>query len=337
MSDALRALLADLPVADDAAAAAVRSRSEQVLRPSGALRRLDDLAVHMAAWHATATPTVARPEVIVFAADHGVAAGGVSNYPSEVTGAMFAAVASGRATINALARSVGAEVTVFDVGVGSPTGDIRVEAAVSAERCDEITGVAVRAVDEAADRDADVIVLGELGIGNTTAAAALPASLLGGDAAAWVGRGTGVDDEGLARKCAAVAEAARRVAEHSDPITVMCEVGGAELIAMAAACLQARRRRIPVVLDGYIATAAVLPLHIAAPNSLDHCVVGHVSAEPGHRRLLDHIDKQPLLDLEFRLGEGSGAVAALPLIRMACAAVTETATFDEWFGETPTS
>lgn len=332
MSDRLRAELDRLAQPDATSADAVRTRSENVLRPRGALQRLDDLAIHVAAWHGTATPRIERPATLVFASDHGVASAGVSSYPSEVTAAMLAAVRTGKASINALARSVGSTLNVFDVGVGRPTGDIRFEAAMTPDRFDEVIDVAFSAVDTAAGEGTDLLVLGELGIGNTTVSAALPAALLGGDLSGWVGRGTGIDDAGLARKQQAISQAVARVAAIDDPIEVMRQIGGAELTAMAAACARARNHRIPVVLDGYVATAAVLPLHLARSGALDHCLVGHLSAEPGHRLLLDHLAMQPLLDLGMRLGEGSGALAALPLIRMACACVVEVATFDEWFG-----
>jgi nicotinate-nucleotide--dimethylbenzimidazole phosphoribosyltransferase len=172
-----------------------------------------------------------------------------------------------------------------------------------------------------------------MGIGNTTAAAAVAAALGGGEVAEWVGRGTGVDDAGLARKRAAVEAAVARIAGLTDPIEVLREVGGAELVAIAAAVVAARHRRLPVVLDGYVVTAAALPVGVAEPAALDHCVAGHCSAEPGHRRLLDRLGKPPLLDLGLRLGEGSGAMAAVPLVAMACAGVTEVPTFAEWFGE----
>lgn len=324
--------LADLPRPDDAAAAAVATRAASVLRPAGALRRLDELAVHVAAWQGSATPAVDRPAVLVFAGDHGVAGAGVSAYPLEVTAAMLAAVRDGRATINAMARTVGASLQVHDVGVGQPTGDIRVEPAMSPERCEAIARSGAAAVDDVVARGADLLVVGELGIGNTTVAAALAAALLGGDVAAWVGRGTGVDDEGLTRKREAVAAAVERIGARDDPIETMREIGGCELVAMAAAVLRARHHRLPVVLDGYVATAAVLPLHLAAPGALDHCLIGHASAEPGHRRILHQLGVEPLLDLEMRLGEGTGALAAVPLVRIACACVTEVATFDEWFG-----
>lgn len=303
-----------------------------MLRPPEALRRLDEVAAHVAAWHGTATPSVERPAVLLFAADHGVAAAGVSAFPPDVTGAMLAAVQAEKATINALARVVGATLEAIDVGVGDPTGDIRHTAALTSTRLDAVVAAAFAAVDRVVARGADLLVLGELGIGNTTAAAALPAALLGGPVDDWVGRGTGIDAEGLDRKRAAVRQAVARVDGRDDPIDVLREVGGAELCAMAAACLRARRLRVPVVLDGYVATSAVLPLHIARPGALDHCIAGHRSAEPGHSLLLDHLGMRPLLDLEMRLGEGSGALAAVPIVRMACAAVVDVATFDEWFG-----
>jgi nicotinate-nucleotide--dimethylbenzimidazole phosphoribosyltransferase len=324
--------LTRLPAPDLDAARAVRARADDILRPAGALARLDELAVFVAGWQRTAAPRIERPAGLIFAADHGVAAAGdVSAYPMQVTSAMLDAFRQERATISALARSAGATVTAVDVGVGVPTGDIRVEAALSRERFDTVVERAVAAVDVL---DTDLLVIGEMGIGNTTVAATLAAALLGGSGTEWVGRGTGVDDDGLARKAAAVDTAVARVAGLgvTDPVEVVREVGGAELVAMAAACVAARLRSIPVVLDGYVSTAAVLPLHAGEWGALDHCVVGHCSAEPGHRRVLDRLGLTPLLDLGMRLGEGSGAMAAVPLVRMACAAVVEVPTFGEWFG-----
>src|SRR5262245_9873094 len=325
--------LARMPGPDSDAGAAVRARADDILRPAGALSRLDDVAVHMAQWQRSAAPGVRRPAGLVFAGDHGVAAGGeVSAYPVAVTEAMLAACRQGKATICVLARSVGATLDTIDVGVGRPTGDIRHEAAMSPERFDEAIDAAVAAVDAL---DADLLVIGEIGIGNTTVAAALSGALLGDDASVWVGRGTGVDDDGLERKRAAVAAVMQRTEGITDPIEVMRQAGGAELTAMAAATLAARLRSIPVVLDGYVVTSAVLPLHVAVPGALDHCIVGHCSAEPGHRRVLDAIGKPVLLDLGMRLGEGSGAMVAVPIVRAACDAVVEVATFTEWFGQVP--
>jgi nicotinate-nucleotide--dimethylbenzimidazole phosphoribosyltransferase len=322
--------LADFPMPDEGAREAVHERAAQILRPSGALAWLDEIAAWVAGWQRTSRPSVSRPAGLIFAADHGVAAATkVSAYPTGVTEAMFAAYNDGRSTINAFARIVGASVNAVDVGIGKPTGDIRTEAALTHDRFDEITLVAFDAVDSL---DCDLLVLGEMGIGNTTPSAAIAAALAGGEAAAWVGRGTGVDDAGLARKRSAVQEAQRRIAGITDPLEILREVGGAEITAITAATVAARHRSLPVVLDGYVVTSAVLPLAMVDVGALDHCTVGHCSSEPGHRKLLERLGKRPLLDLDMRLGEGSGAMAAVPLIAMACAGITEVPTFDEWFG-----
>ena len=309
---------------------AVRRRADDILRPAGALARLDDVAVWMAGWQCTVTPHVDRPLGIVFAADHGVAHAGVSKYPIEVTKAMLDAFATHRSTITSLARVAGARVQVVDVGVGRPSGDLRRERAVDEHRFDECVDVARRAVDAA---DTDLLVFGEMGIGNTTAAAAVAHALYGGRAEDWVGRGTGVDDAGLERKRTAVSEGVSRLVDPS-PLDVLAEVGGLELVSIAAALVAARRRSIPVVLDGYVVSAAAAVLHAIRPDALDHCIAGHRSAEPGHRRLLENIGLTPLLDLDMRLGEASGAMLAVPIVRMACAAVTEVPTFTEFFGPT---
>lgn len=320
---------------DTTSATAVRARADDILRPTGALAVLDDVAVWAAGWQRTTTPVVQHPAALVFAADHGVAVAGVSNYPTEVTGAMLAAYRAGRSTISAFARIAGASIDAVDVGVGRPTGDIRVEAALTPERFDECVSAGRAAVD---DLDADLLVLGEMGIGNTTVAAAVAAACARAagtttsDPDDWVGRGTGVDDDGLRRKQAAVREALARTKGITAPLDILRELGGAELVAMAAAVVAARQRSLPVLLDGYVVTSAVAPLALAASDALDHCRVAHVSAEPGHRRLVAALGMRPLLDLGMRLGEGSGAMAAVPLVAMACAGVTDVPTFAEWFG-----
>lgn len=321
--------LADLPRCDESARAAVVSRASDILRPSGALAWLDETAAWVAGWQRTDRPAITKPAGVIFAADHGVAAAGVSAYSPDVTASMLHAYERGQATINAFARAAGAELHAVDVGVGDPTGDIRSEPAMSEERFDAVVRKASDVID---GLDCDLLVLGEMGIGNTTASAAIAASLAGGETASWVGRGTGVDDAGLARKRDAVQQAQRRIAGITDPIEILREVGGAELAAIAAATVAARHRSIPVVLDGYITAASVLPLAMVDPTALDHCIVGHCSAEAGHRKLLERLGKRPLLDLDMRLGEGSGAMAAVPLIRMACAGITEVPTFAEFFG-----
>ncbi len=325
----LRESLSNLPGPDTAAGDAVRARAADILRPAGALARLDDLAAWVAEWQGTDTPAVRAPAGLIFAADHGVAAAGVSKYPVDVTGAMLAAYRAGKSTVSAFAAVAGATVQAIDVGVGRPTGDIRAVSALSPARFEECVDAGRRAVEEL---DADLLVLGEMGIGNTTAAAAVAAAIAGGDALEWVGRGTGVDDEGLGRKQDAVIAATQRIAGVHDPLEILREVGGAELVAIAAAIVAARQRRLPVLLDGYVVTAAALPLATLVPGALDHCQVGHCSAEPGHRRLVERLGKQHLLDLGMRLGEGSGAMAAVPLVAMACAGITEVPTFGEWFG-----
>lgn len=325
----LRRAVADLPSADAVSVAAVHERAADILRPPGALQWLDDLAAWIAGWQRRPLPRIERPAGIVFAADHGVAAAErVSALEPKVTAAMFAAFAEGRSTMRSFARHAGASVEAIDVGIGTPTGDIRVEPALSAQRFDEVVEVAWDAV---ARVDADLLVLGEMGIGNTTASAAVSAALAGGEAAAWVGRGTGIDDDTLSRKRLAVQQAVRRIAGVTDPLEVLREVGGAELVAIAAAVVAARHRSLPVVLDGYVVTSSVLPLVVLEATVLDHCTVGHCSAEPGHRLLLERLGKRPLLDLDMRLGEGSGAMAAVPLIAMACAGITEVPTMTEWF------
>ena len=297
-----------------------------MLRPAGAFARLDAVAVWLAGWQRTAVPRVDRPHVVVLAADHGVAVDGVSAYPTEVTAAMVDAIESGVATISVLAREVGATLELVDVGVGRPTGNIRVVDAMSSQEFDEAAAAGVAAVESA---DADLLVVGEIGIGNTTAAAAVAAAVLGGTATDWVGPGTGMVGAALAHKCDVVQAALDRVGTVS-PLEVLRSLGGRELAAMAGAVAAARHRRLPVVLDGFIATAAVAPLAVARPGSLDHCIAGHCSAEPGHQRALETLGLDPLMRLDLRLGEGSGALVAVPIIRMAAAAATDVATFEEW-------
>ena len=328
-SNWLRTAISTLPARDEEAYAAVTERAANILRPSGALARLDSIAAWVAAWQRTSTPAVRKPAALIFAADHGVSAAGVSAYPAEVTAAMLAAYRAGKSTINAFATVAGASVLAIDVGVGRPTGDIRYESALSPQRFDEAVTAGRDAVDAL---DADLLVLGEMGIGNTTAAAAIASALGNGDVTDWVGRGTGVDDEGLERKRAVVQQAINRIVGVSDPLEVLREVGGAELVAIAAAIVSARHRQLPVMLDGYVVTASALPLACISPTALDHCLVAHCSAEPGHRKLIERLEKQPLLDLDMRLGEGSGAMAALPLVAMACVGITDVPTFGEWFG-----
>jgi nicotinate-nucleotide--dimethylbenzimidazole phosphoribosyltransferase len=314
------------PGPDETARAAVHERGANVLRPKGALARLDDVAAWLAAWQRTPRPGVERPAALVFAADHGVADEGVSAYPATVTKAMLHALQQGVATAAALARSTGTALHVVDVGVGRPTVNSVLGPALDERRFAEAWHAGEAAVGAL---DADLLAVGEMGIGNTTSAAAVAALLFGGDTADWVGPGTGLDAAGVAAKIAVV-ERIRARAGVVAPMEALRQAGGAELVAIAGAVAAARRRSLPVVLDGFITTAAVAPLAVSAVGALDHCLAAHRSAEPGHGRLLERLDLRPLLTLDLRLGEASGALVAVPIVRAAAAAVVDVATFAEW-------
>lgn len=314
------------PAADHEARAKVIDRANKVLRPTGALARLDEVAAWLAGWQRTSSPAVESPSCVVFLGDHGVAAEGVSAYPADVTAAMLGALQRGAATASVMARALGAELVVVDVGVGRPTGNLVNEPALTEERFAKCFDVGRDAV---ARLDTDLLVLGEMGIANTTPAAAVCTALFGLPAEEWTGRGTGIDERALAHKVAVVHTAARRVRDAA-PLDVLRQVGGSELAAIAGAVLEARVRSVPVVLDGFVVAAAVAPLEMTYSGALDNCIAGHCSAEPGHRLVLEKLGKQPLLDLGLRLGEGSGALLAVPLIRLAALSVTTVATFEEW-------
>lgn len=327
MTDPLGLASAELPGPDEAAAAAVRSRAAHVIRPPGALARLDEVAVWLGAWQRTSRPAVSRPAAVIFVADHGVADEGVSAFPAAITAHMLRALRSGAATAAVMAAEVGARLEVVDVGTGRPTGNLAREAALDEARFAEALSAGARAV---AGLDTDLLVLGEMGIANTTAAAAVCAALYGGPAELWTGRGTGVDDDTYALKVGVVERAVARVGEGCGPMEVLRELGGSELAAIAGAVLEARRCSIPVLLDGFVVTAAACVLDHARPGALAHCLAAHRSAEPGHAAVLSKLGLEPLLDLGLRLGEGSGALAAIPLVRLAAACVNDVSTFEEW-------
>jgi len=316
----------DLPGPDLLSHQAVAQRAAQVLRPKGALARLDRVASWLAGWQRTDCPAVQRPVALLAAGDHGVVARGVTSWPSQVTAAMVDAIRANVATSAVMAEAAGVLVRLVDAGVGDPTGDISTEPALTKAGFSELFELGRRHVSEI---DTDLLLLGEMGIGNTTSAAAIAYSLFGGSPREWVGPGAGLDEEGMDRKAEVVAAASNRVGS-ADPMELLRQLGGSELTVLAGACLEARLRSIPVVLDGYVVGAAVAPIGVAVPGALDHCLAGHVSAEPGHRLLLDALGLEPLLDLGMHLGEGSGAIAAVPLIRLAARAVVDVATFGEW-------
>ncbi|MDE0850818.1 nicotinate-nucleotide--dimethylbenzimidazole phosphoribosyltransferase [Yoonia sp.] len=319
-----RAVLAAAPAVDAAAIAGAQDRNGQLTKPPGALGRLEDLAIWYAGWRGTDRPSLDNPQVIIFAGNHGICAQGVSAFPPEVTVQMVANFEHGGAAINQLSKAFGAKMDVHALNLDTPTVDFTVAPAMTE---DEVIA-ALRTGWNAVDPDADLVVTGEMGIGNTTCGAAIGAALFGGEAADWTGRGTGVDDEGLARKTDVVA---RGLALHdvSDPLEALRCLGGRELAAMAGAIAAARAHRIPVILDGFICTAAAATLEKAVPGALDHAVAGHLSAEGAHRRMLDAIGKEPLLQLGLRLGEGSGAALAIGVLKGAIACHSGMATFAE--------
>jgi nicotinate-nucleotide--dimethylbenzimidazole phosphoribosyltransferase len=322
--DALRALMAQLPPPSSAAVAAVRARDAQLTKPPGALGRLEELVEWLAAWQDKAEPTLDRPTVVVFAANHGVVAQGVSPYPASVTAQMLKNFSSGGAAVNQICAIHGAGLKVFELALELPTRDITEAPAMEARECAATIAFGMEAI----AGGADLLALGEMGIGNTTIAAAIYLALYGGEAADWVGRGTGVNDEGLRRKIDAVSRAVALHRDHlDDPFEVLRRLGGREIAAMAGAILAARMERAPVLLDGYVVCAAAAILHAIDPSSIDHCLAGHVSAEGAHARVLEKLGKKPLLDLGMRLGEGSGAALAIGLVKAALACHKDMATF----------
>jgi nicotinate-nucleotide--dimethylbenzimidazole phosphoribosyltransferase len=322
----LRAACVDLPAGHPAAAAAVARREAELTKPPCSLGRLEDSVAWLAHWQGRTPPRLDRVEILVFAGNHGVTARGVSAYPAEVTAQMVANFAAGGAAINQLARTAGASLRVIPMSLEEPTADF-----TAAPAMDEAAfAAAVAAGYDAVTRDADLVCLGEMGIGNTTAAAAVAAALFGGGGARWAGRGTGVDDQGLGRKQAVIdAALARHAGLLADPLAVAAALGGRELAAILGAALAARKRGIPVLLDGFVSTAAAAPLKKMRADALDHALAGHVSAESGHRMLLGELGLAPLLDLSMRLGEASGAAVAVLVLRAALACHTGMATFAE--------
>lgn len=324
--DEIRSLLTALPGPDTAARDAARARESRLTKPPGALGRLEELAEWVAAWQGRTPPAIERPRVCVFAGNHGVAAKGVSAYPVEVTAQMVANFQAGGAAVNQLCAAHDAELRVYEMALDHPTADFTEQPAMTEEECATAMAYGMMAVDEGLD----ILCLGEMGIGNSTAAAALSHALFGGKAADWTGPGTGVEGDAMARKIDAVDKAVtRHLTDMRDAFDALRRLGGHELAALAGAILAARMGRIPVILDGYACTAAAAVLYRADPQALDHCVVGHLSAEPAHARLCEAIGKKPILDLGMRLGEASGAALALSVVKSAVACHGGMATFDE--------
>src|SRR5471030_2551091 len=326
--DEMRRILRDLPGPDQAAQTHVLRHQAELTKPPGSLGRLEEIVEWLACWQARNHPRVEHPRVAIFAGTHGVAARGVSAYPPEVTAQMVKNFLSGGAAINQLATAIDADLRIYELDLEHPTADFTTAPAMSETR----TANAMTYGMMAAEPGIDVLCLGEMGIANTTAAAALCAALFGGTGADWAGPGTGVKGAALATKIAVIDEA---LAHHKaliaarDPLSLLAAVGGEELAAIAGAVLAARMGRIPVLLDGYACTAAAAVLYAIDRHALDHCRVAHRSAEPGHRRLLEAIGQRALLDMDMRLGEASGAALAVPILKAAVVCHNGMATFAE--------
>ena len=321
-----KALLAGAAGPDGAARAAAQERNGQLTKPPGALGRLEDLAIWYGSWRGTGRPELTAPQVLIFAGNHGVTARGVSAFPAEVTEQMVLNFQHGGAAINQLSKAFGANMDVHALDLDRPTLDFTQGPAM-----DEAEVVAALLTGwNAVDPNADLLVTGEMGIGNTTSAAAIAYALLGGEAGDWTGRGTGVDDAGIMLKSQVVAEGlAANPAANGDGLEALRCLGGRELAAMAGAIARARLENIPVILDGFICSAAALCLEKSVQGALDHTVAGHVSAEAAHGRVLNALDKEPLLALGMRLGEGSGAALAIGILKGAIACHSGMATFAE--------
>ncbi|PLU62935.1 nicotinate-nucleotide--dimethylbenzimidazole phosphoribosyltransferase [Sinorhizobium medicae] len=321
--DDFRALLGNLPGPDTAALVAARERDGQLTKPPGALGRLEEIAFWLAAWTGR-PPAVNRPLVAIFAGNHGVTRQGVTPFPASVTAQMVENFAAGGAAINQICVAHDLGLKVFDLALDYPTGDITEEPALSERDCAATMAFGMEAI----AGGTDLLCIGEMGIGNTTIAAAINLGLYGGTAEEWVGPGTGSEGEVLKRKIAAVKKAVALHRDHlSDPLEVMRRLGGREIAAMAGAILAARMQKVPVIIDGYVATAAAAILKAANPAALDHCLIGHVSSEPGHMRAIEKLGKTPLLALGMRLGEGTGAALAAGIVKAAAACHSGMATF----------
>ncbi|WP_447765158.1 nicotinate-nucleotide--dimethylbenzimidazole phosphoribosyltransferase [Sphingopyxis panaciterrae] len=323
---AFEAALADLARPDAAAIAQARERQAVLTKPAGSLGRLEDIAIFLAGWQGRPRPRIDKARAAIFAGNHGFTVHGVSAFPPSVTAQMVANFEAGGAAINALSGAAGLELKVVALDLDRPTADFAAAAAMSATDCLDALNAGAGAVES----DLDLLVVGEMGIGNSTAAAALCARSFGGSAADWVGPGTGVDAEGIGRKIKVV-ERALEIHGYAanSAFETLRRVGGREIAAIAGAVLRARQLGVPVVLDGFISCSAIAPLAADNPAITDHCLAGHCSAEPGHARLLAKLGLEPLLSLGMRLGEGSGAAVAAGVIRTALAAHNQMATFAE--------
>ncbi|WMT91112.1 nicotinate-nucleotide--dimethylbenzimidazole phosphoribosyltransferase [Pelagibacterium sp. H642] len=314
------------PDGNEAAVEAVRARDAQLTKPAGSLGQLEYLVEFLARWQGKESPTVEDPMVAIFAANHGVTDQGVSAFPREVTKQMVNNFTKGGAAISQICALHEINLRVFELALDMPTGDITVVPAMDERTCAATIAYGM----EATAGDVDLLCIGEMGIGNTTVAAAVYAALYGGTGADWVGRGTGVDDAGLKRKADAVDRALTRHAGRlNTPFEILANLGGREIAAMVGAIIATRHQKVPVIVDGFVATSAAAIAHAVAPGAIDHCLFAHVSAEHGHGKALQSMGKTGLLDLGMRLGEGTGAALAAVLCKTALHLHKNMATFAE--------
>jgi nicotinate-nucleotide--dimethylbenzimidazole phosphoribosyltransferase len=331
---------------DESAKRDALARQDRLTKPAGALGKLEELGVWVASCQGVCPPKpFTRPRVVIFAGDHGIAASGVSAYPTEVTSQMVANFLSGGAAVNVLAATAGATVRVVDMSVASDvaapdqvtefkvrqgSGSIDREDALTEDELKAAIDAGKAIADQEVDGGADLLIAGDMGIGNTTPAAVLVAALTGAEPVAVVGRGTGIDDRTWMRKTAAIRDALRRARKVSaDPLELLRTSAGADIAAMAAFLAQAAIRKTPVILDGVVSGAAALVAEEMAPGARLWWVAGHLSTEPAHKFTLEQLGLEPVLDMQMRLGEGSGAVTALPVVAMATRVLAEMATFDD--------
>ena len=322
----IRTLLSKLPSKDEAAEQAAVARNAILTKPAGALADLEDLAIFMAAWQGKDRPSVNHPRTAVFAGNHGVTALGVSAYPAEVTAQMVLNFQSGGAAVNQLVKDLDGDLMVYEMDLSSPTNDFTQVPAMGDEECAQAMAYGMMSV----ETGVDLLILGEMGFGNTTSAAAIYHALYGGKAEDWTGPGTGVVGDAFANKVKVVSDGvAKHKGEAADGLDVLMRLGGREIAAIAGAILAARMARVPVILDGYICCAAAACLHAWAPESIDHCLAGHLSVEGAHSEVLKRMDKKPILQLGMRLGEGSGATLAGQIVRSAVNLHNGMATFED--------
>ena len=324
--DEVRVLIDELPGPDYDSRSAALEREAKLTKPEGALGKLEQIVPWLAAWQGEYPPKINHPRTAVFAANHGVANLGVSAFPSSVTEQMVQNFISGGAAVNQLCKVFDSDLRVYELALDQPTNDFTKGPAMSEEECAHAMAYGMMAVEPGLD----ILCLGEMGIGNTTSASALSLALFGGGAEDWVGSGTGISSDSLDKKIKIVQQACELHGNmKGDPLAIFAALGGLELAAIAGAILAARLAKVPVVLDGFACTVGAAILYAIKPCTIDHCLVSHCSVEPGHKKLLGKMNKESLLDLGMRLGEGSGATLALGIIRAAVACHLGMATFED--------